>query len=163
MICYFWQGLKPSIKVKMEQQNRESMNFEEMMQKAVNAEAKASLRSSIMVRDLDARCPRGHRLSHNTSSKVQTQGSKDSFRSKEPKAKDPKPAPSREDMVEPAKKENKKNKKKRLQNQRWEHTGKQIPATGNNIKTLKKKIKARYFNCNKKNHYVNECTKSPKN
>ena len=45
------------------------------MQKAVNAEAKADLRSSIMVRDADSRCPRGHRLSQNTSTKVQTQGS----------------------------------------------------------------------------------------
>ena len=49
------------------------MNFEEMVQKAVNAEAKAGLRSSTMVRELDARCPRGHRPSHNTFLKVQTQ------------------------------------------------------------------------------------------
>ena len=48
------------------------MDFEEMMQKTVNAEAKAGLRSSAMVRDSDIRCPRGHRLSNNTASKVQT-------------------------------------------------------------------------------------------
>ena len=54
MLYYFRESFKSSIKVKMEQQNRESMNFEEMLQKTVNAEAKAGLRSSIMVRDLDA-------------------------------------------------------------------------------------------------------------
>ena len=41
----------------------------------VNAEAKAGLRSSIMVRDADSCCPKDHRPSQNTSTKVQTQGS----------------------------------------------------------------------------------------
>ena len=72
MICYFRESFKASIKIEMEQQDRESMDFEEMVQRAVNAKAKAGLRSSTMVRDLDVRCPRGHHLSHNTSSKVQT-------------------------------------------------------------------------------------------
>ena len=56
----------------MEQQDRESMDFEEMVQRAVNAEVKAGLRSSTMVRKSDAYCPKGHCPSHNTSSKVQT-------------------------------------------------------------------------------------------
>ena len=73
MICFFREDLKPSIKVEMEQQDQKSMNFEEMVQKAVNMEVKAGLRSSIMVWDLDARYPWGYCLSHNTSSKVQTQ------------------------------------------------------------------------------------------
>ena len=118
MICYFWKGLKPSIKVEIEQKDREFINFEEMVQKTVNAEAKAGLRSSTMVRDLNAHCFRGHCPSHNTSSKVQTQGSshKDSPRSEKLKPKDPKLAPSLDDTVEPAKKEDRKGKKKRLQN-----------------------------------------------
>ena len=37
MIYYFREGLKPFIKVEMEQQDRESMDFEEMVQRAVNA------------------------------------------------------------------------------------------------------------------------------
>ena len=114
------------------------MDFEEMMQRAVNVEAKAGLRSSTMVRDLDAHCLRGHRSSHNTSSKVQTQGSKDFSRSKELKPKDPKPALLRDNVAEPAKKENKKEKKKRFWNQRRDHTGEQTPATGVNIKAPKK-------------------------
>ena len=96
------------------------MDFEEIVQRAVNTEAKAGLKSSTMVRDLDVRCPKGHHLSHNTSSKVQTQGSKDSSRSKEPKPKNLKPAPSRDDAAELAKKEDKKDKKKKLRNRRQE-------------------------------------------
>ena len=73
MICYFWEGLKPSIKVEIEQQDRETMDFKEMVQKAVNVEAKAGLRSSAMIQDSDIRCPQGHRPSNSTASKLQTQ------------------------------------------------------------------------------------------
>ena len=165
MICYFRESLKLFIKVEIEQQNRESIDFEEMMQKAVNAEAKVGLRSSTMVQDSDAHCPKGYRPSHNTSSKVQTQGSnhKDSSRSEEPKPKDSKPAPLHDNAAKPAKKDDRKDKKKRLQNQRREHTSEQTLATGVNTKAPKKKFKARCFNCNKKSHYANECTKSPEN
>ena len=87
MICYFREGLKPSIKVEIEQQDRESMDFEEIVQRTVNAEAKADLRSSIMVRESDARCPRGYYPSHNTSLKVQTQETT----AKEPRTKESRP------------------------------------------------------------------------
>ena len=70
MICYFREGLKPSIKIEIKQQNREFMDFEEMVQKVVNAEAKAGLKSSTMVRGSDIHYLWGHRLSYNTSSKV---------------------------------------------------------------------------------------------
>ena len=144
------------------------MDFEEIVQRAVNAEAKAGLRSSTMVRELDARCHRGHRLSHNTFSKVQTQGTTiKGSRSEEPKPKDPKLALSHDNAAEPAKKKDRKEKKKRLQNQRREHTGEQTPTTGVNTKAPKKKLKTRCFNCNKKGHYANEytepCHKPPKN
>ena len=96
MIYYFWEGLKPSIKVEIEQQDRESIDFEEMMQKTVNAESKAGLKSSTMVRDSDIHCPRGHRPSNSTASKVQTQGTttKNSH-PEELKVKETKPTPPR--------------------------------------------------------------------
>ena len=109
-----------------------------MVQKAVNAKTKVGLRSSTMVRDLDAHYPRGHRPSHNTSSKVQSQGSnnKDSSRFKEPKPKDLKLASPHDDAAaEPAKKEDRKDKKKRFRGQKREYTGErkeQTPATGVN-------------------------------
>ena len=95
MICYFREGLKPSIKVEMEQQDRESMDFEEMVQRAVNAKSKAGPRSNTMVRNSDICCPRGHRPFNSTASKVQTQGitTKDSH-PEEPKVKETRPTPS---------------------------------------------------------------------
>ena len=73
MICYFREDFKSSIKVEIEQQDQISINFEEMVQRAINAKAKLGLKSSTMVRDLDIRCLRDHRLFNNTTSKVQTQ------------------------------------------------------------------------------------------
>ena len=89
MICYFRKDLKPFIKVEMVQQDQKASDFEEMVQRAVNAEVKASLRSSTMVRDSDIRCPRDHHPSNSTALKVQTQGTtaKDSSRLEEPKTK----------------------------------------------------------------------------
>ena len=87
MICYFWEGLKPFIKVEIEQQDQEFINFEEMVQRIVNAEAKAGLRSSTMVQNLNICCSRGHRLSYNTSLKVKTQGTT----AKEPRTKEFRP------------------------------------------------------------------------
>ena len=69
----------------------------------------------------------------------------------------------RDNAAEPTKKEDRKKKKKRLWNQRREHTGKQTLVTEVNTKAPKKKIKARCFNCNKKGHYVNECIEPQKN
>ena len=74
IIYYFHEDLKLSIKVKMEQQDKKSVNFEEMMQKIVNAEAKVGLKSTIMIRDLDICYPQNHCLFNNIFSKIQTQG-----------------------------------------------------------------------------------------
>ena len=168
MICYFREGLKSSIKVEIEQQDRESMDFEEIVQKPVNAEAKAGLTSSTMIRELDALCSKGHRPSHNTSLTVQIQGSKHSSSSKEPKPKDPKPVPSCDNAAELAKKDDRKDNKKKLQNHRREQN-EQTLATGDNTKAPKKKKKRRdpsevtCFNCNKKVHYAKNCTMPLKN
>ena len=139
-----------------------------MVQKAVNAKAKAGLKSIIMVRDLDIRCFRGHRPSNNTASKMQTQGTtaKDSSCLEEPKTKDSKLVPSHDNPAEPAKKED---KQKRFKH-RQEHIRepKKTLATDNNTVDVAKK-KKKYdtskimcFNCNKKNHYASDCTE-PKN
>ena len=140
-----------------------------MVQRAINAEAKTGLRSNIMVWDLDVYYPRSYRLSYNTFSKVQSQGSnnKDFFRFKKPKPKDPKPTPPHDNSAAaPAQKKDKKDKKKRFWGQKREHIGErkeQIPATGI-IETASKKIlKVRYFNCDQKGHYANNCIKSLKN
>ena len=86
MICYFREDLKPCIKIEMEQQDQEAMDFEEMVQRAVNAETKVGLRSSAMVQDLNICCSRGYCPFNSTASKVQIQGTS---------AKEPRPEESR--------------------------------------------------------------------
>ena len=76
-----------------------------------------------MIWDSNAYCPRGHRLSHNTSSMVQTHGSKDSSRSEKTKPKNLNLAPSRDNAAELFKKDNRKDKKKRFRGQKRENTG----------------------------------------
>ena len=96
-----------------------------MVQRAVNAKAKAGLKSSIMVWDLDAYCPKSYHSSYNTFLKMQFQGSniKDFFHSKEPKPKDLKPAPLYNNTTaEPAKKKDRTDKKKRFWRQMQEYT-----------------------------------------
>ena len=168
MICYFWKGLKPSIKIKIEQQDRKSVNFEEIVQKAINVEAKAGIRSTIIVWDSDICCSQGHCSSNNTALKLQTKGitAKDSSRPEEPKTKDLKSVPPRDNTAQPAKKED---KQKRFKCQ-WERTRKtkRIPVTSNNTGNAAKKkkkcdtSKITYFNCNKKSHNASNYTK-PKN
>ena len=64
-----------------------------MVQKTVNAEAKAGLRSNIIVWDADSHYPRSHCLSQNTFTKMQTQDliAKES-KPKKSRPKDQKPA-----------------------------------------------------------------------
>lgn len=61
-----------------------------------------------MVKNLDVHCPRSHCLSHNIFSKMQTQGSKDSFCSEKPKNKNLKSVLVYDNMAELVKKEDKK-------------------------------------------------------
>ena len=169
MICNFWESLKPFIKVKIEQQDQVSTSFKEMVQRAVNAEAKAGLKSSTMVWNSDTHCPKGHRPFHNTSLKVQTQGSKNLSCPKKTKPKDSKSAPLRDNAAKSLKKDNKKDKKKRFLSQKREHTGErkeQTPATNVNTTNVLKKKKKRcdiseimYFNYDKKGHFASNCTK----
>ena len=162
----------------MEQQNREAMDFEEIMQRAVNAEAKAGLRSSAMVRDSDICCPQGHHPSNSTASKVQTQGtSTKEPRPKESKIKEAKPAkkktpaPPWTNAAESSEqdKKDKKDKKRRFREKREQ--SEDTPTIGDNaIDASKKKKKNRdrdtngitCYNCNKKGHFANTCIE-PKN
>ena len=140
------------------------------MQKTVNVEAKASLRSSIMVRDVDSRCLRGHRLSQNTSTKVQTQGSTaKKCKPKESRPKDLKlangktPAPPCINEPEKISRQDKKKEYTKKKRDRKNST----PATRDNaIKGEKKQNDQgdeKCYNCQKKGHFARNCPESPKN
>ena len=153
----------------MEQKDQKFMDFEKMVQRAVNVEAKAGLRSNTMVQKLDIRCPRGHRLSHNISLKVQTQGTTakesrtEESRPKEVKSTDGKtPAPL---CSNESAKPNCKKKKREWLKKKKDST----PTTGNNaIKAKKKRTpgntsQVTCYNCQKKGHFANKCPEPPKN
>ena len=63
MIRYFREGLRPSVRVEMEQRGRELDSFEELVEKAVDAEAKAAFWPRSYARETDQHCLRGSRPS----------------------------------------------------------------------------------------------------
>ena len=81
------------------------------MQKAINLKVKASQKSSAMIWNLDAYCPKSYHLSANTSSNVQTQSSKNFFYFEEPKLKNLKSILLRDNILKPAKKKSEKKKR----------------------------------------------------
>ena len=86
MIWYFREGLRPSIRVEMEQRGRELDSFEELVEKAVDAEAKAALRPRSYARETDQHCLQGSRPS---AAKTSTQGQP----MKDPRVEEPKSRP----------------------------------------------------------------------
>ena len=113
-----------------------------MVQRAVNKKAKASLKSTIMVWDLDIHCSQSHCLFNNTILKVQTQRitAKDYSRLEKPKTKDLKSAFLHGNIVELAKKKNKQKKFKCWR--KCTRKSKETPATSNNIVNATKKKKS---------------------
>lgn len=57
LIRFFQEGLKPSVKVQMEQRGRELDSWDELVEKAIDAEAKAGLQSPSILRETDQTLP----------------------------------------------------------------------------------------------------------
>ena len=62
MIYYFRKDLRPSVTVKMEQRGQELKSFKKLVKKAVNAKAKADLRSCFYACKTDQYCFQGSQL-----------------------------------------------------------------------------------------------------
>ncbi len=63
LIRYFQEGLRPSIWAQLNHRKQDLDGWEEVVEKAGNTKAKANLQPLFYVRDIDARCPKGHRPS----------------------------------------------------------------------------------------------------
>ncbi len=63
---YFYEGLRPSIKLWIVEEGRELDGWDDLIKKATRAEAKAKIQGN---RDLDQRCPRGNRPIYTTIGK----------------------------------------------------------------------------------------------
>ena len=169
LIRFFREGLRPSIRAQMEQRGRELDSWTEIVEKAVDAEAQASLQPTSYIKEMDQRCLRGNRPN---STKASTQGNSirdprtEESRSKpqEPKASAPQ---HQAEASEKARKEKKKKDRRRDRERREGST----PATGVNTAQTgephqKKKKKHRSdkaprdtsqikcYNCQKMGHYA---------
>ena len=85
VIMYFQEGLRPSIQAEMEQYGRELDSFKDTIQKAVDAEAKATFRPRSATRETNQHCPQGIRPANSTAAKSQGSLIKDP-RVEEPKS-----------------------------------------------------------------------------
>ena len=140
-----------------------------MVQKTVNAGVKADLKSNIMVWNANFRYSRGHRLSQNTFSKVQTQSltAKES-KPKESKLKETKPAnskssasPGSNEAVMPNCQEKKKKYQKKKQDQKNSFLAIRDSAIEGSGE--KKKGHKKFYDCLKKSHSARNCPEPPKN
>ena len=183
MLRYFQEGLRPSILAELQNEDHELENFLQIVKKAVAAKAKANLRLRATTKDMDQHCPRGSRSANSTAAKNQSQSIKDP-QEEEPKIRAPESTTPRSSNPESSAKARREKKDRRRREQR-DRRGQEgsTPATGVNAaepgEANKKKnddrnrnrsggaardlSQVKCYNCNKRGHYANNCTKPPKN
>ena len=175
MIRYFEKGLKPSIKAEMDQDDSQLINYEELVAKAVRAEAKAGLRLSSYVRETDLSCLQGNRPAHTTAHKVQTQvavNREDNSKTSKGPASTPVSASTQDPKS--SDKARKDKKKKQYRDKRDSRESRDTPASGVNVTEVGDKKGRRKrkdpsevtcYNCNKLGHYADKCPepRKPKN
>ena len=72
MIRYFEKGLKPSIKVKIDKDDSQLVNYEGLVTKAIKAKAKIGLQPSYYFWETDLNCLQKNWPAHTTTHKIQT-------------------------------------------------------------------------------------------
>ena len=77
LIRFFCKGLRPSIKAQMKQRGQEHNSWEELIEKAINAEAKTSLQPPLILCEIDQRCLHGNRVAYSTVAKSQASSNRD--------------------------------------------------------------------------------------
>ena len=164
MVRYFEEGLKPSIKVGMDQDAIYLDNYEELITKAVRAEAKADLQPSFYVWETDLQVFRGSWPAYTTAHKVQTQGAVNLG--------DDSKATKTSTSTQKSKPSNKARKDKKKMHYRDKRDSSTSASGVNKVEVSKDRQRKRnkkdlnrvtYFNCNKKGHFSNRYLETPKN
>ena len=166
MIRYFREGLRPSIRAQLDVRDRELDSWDEVVDKTVDAEAKASLQAPSGTREMDSQCPRGQR-----PTKKEDKDSRDYKKNKSSQnlSTNTSSSGTQSSLAQPKKEQN---SRSRQGGPRRQGQGQNTPATGVNATAVRKdkdKDKKDLSNIEcytykQKGHYANKCPeKEPKN
>ena len=171
ILRYFWEVLKPFVLAELEYRVLEVESLNQMVKKAINAEAKLAFRPCSSTKKIDQNCSRGNRPANATIAKSQSSAMKDP-RSEEPKVRETESSgPQRSESSKKARKEKKKEQRRRDRERR---EGSTPAAEGQAEPHQKKKRKHRSdkaprdksqvkcFSYSKLGYYTNACPE-PKN
>ena len=101
LICYFCDGLRPSIQAQTDERGQDLDTWEEAIKKSINAKAKTACQPQSLMREMDNWCPRGHRpVKFDEPTKESKNLDKNSSRPQKPKTQ----APLRSDNAETSEK-----------------------------------------------------------
>ena len=110
LICNCCDGMRPSIRAETNERGQDLDIWEEAIEKIIDAEAKATRQPQSFMREMDNRCPRGHRpVKSDESTKESKDSDKNSSRPQKQKAQ----APQRSDNAETSEKARKEKKNNR--------------------------------------------------
>ena len=154
----------------MEWRGREYNSWEQLVEKAIDAEAKSSLQPPSILRKMDQCYSYGSRLAYSTIAKSQIFSIQDSSNNHVKKSLPPlapkssNTLPARSNKISDKKASKEKKKYRRLdqqQNQSRKDTS-PTPATGANSGIKKDISQIMYFNYNNKKHYSRDCSEPRK-
>ena len=155
LICYLWEGLCLSIWVQLDHWGRDLDLWEEVVEKAGDAEAKANLQPPSYVWEIDVRSPKNYRL----SSKKNKENIQRQHHNEAPKNKGKSQIPATTNQLQTQ------DSKKRHEGQWGNRPATEVNAT-KVVKKEKDKAKdlshVKCYTCNQKDHYANKYPDKPK-
>lgn len=162
LIRLFREGLKPSVKAQMEQLGRGLDSWDELVEQAIDAEAKASLH----LQEIDDPCPRGNRPVHTTVAKTKASLIRDPREEPSKKVQDKPTHSLRSEEAETLDKKSWEKKEQYSQEQERDQnpgiSATRVHTTRTSVARTSGKVpkdlsQLSCYNCCKKGHYARNC------